>query len=215
MLMELRMGPRTASDGDSPATRAEVVAACCRGDRAALDAVFRAEAPVLERLIVRLVGPHADVEDLLQSTLMAAVRAFPSYRGEASVRTWLARIAVRITFNHLKRPERRRRVSLELVSSDGEPVDRAPMPDRHAHDRRILARIYQHLESVDVNKRVAFTLHVIDGRPIWEVAALMSASETATKSRVFFARRALLAKLRRDPMVRDFIAPPEQNGAEP
>jgi RNA polymerase sigma-70 factor (ECF subfamily) len=182
--------------------------ACRRGDRVALDAVLRAHVPVLDRLLTRLAGPSGDVEDLLQITLIEAVTAFPRFRGEASVQTWLCRIAVNVFRGHLRRPERRRRVALALVPEARDPVepaDPAPGPDHVLERRRQLARLYQHLEAIGAKKRIAFVLHVIEGRPISAVAALMRASEMATKSRVFWARRELLARVRKDGRLREFL----------
>jgi RNA polymerase sigma-70 factor, ECF subfamily len=179
-----------------------LVDACRRGDRAALGQVFRAHAPAVERVLGRLLGPDADKEDLLQMTLVAAMGAFPRFRGEASVRTWLIRIAVRIVHEHLRRPERQRRVSLELVS---EPSNPAPEPDRQAAARRALAHLYRHLETIGPKKRIAFVLHVFEGHPLEDVAAIMGASRMATKSRVFWARRELLRRARKDPALRELV----------
>jgi len=181
----------------------EVIEACRRGDARALDAVFRQQSPALERLLLRMVGPGADLEDILQQTLVAAVLAFPKYRGEASIRTWLARIAVNEVRQLMRRPARRRRAALELVADDCESD--APSPDSIADQRRSLARLFHHLDAIGPKKRLAFVLTAIDGRSIEETAALMGASKSATKSRVFWARRALLSRARKDPLLRDLL----------
>lgn len=183
----------------------QVVEACRRGDPVALDAVFRQQLPDLERLIARLVGPNADVEDLVQQTLIQAIKAFPRYRGEASIRTWLARIAVNNVRMHFRRPERRRKVSLELVPF--EPIDHGAAPDRTADRRVRLARLFHHLDAISAKKRIAFALTVLEGHSIEEVAALMGATRAATKSRVFWARKELLRRARRDPLLRDLLGP--------
>jgi len=54
-----------------------------------------------------------------------------------------------------------------------------------------------------VKKRLAFVLYVFEGRPIDEVAALTGATRVATKSRVFWARRELLARVAADPVLRE------------
>jgi RNA polymerase sigma-70 factor, ECF subfamily len=180
-----------------------VIEACRGGDRGALDAVFREQTPALERLLARLVGPGADLEDLLQSTLMSAVSAFPRYRGEASVRTWLARIAVNEVRQHLRRPERRRRATLELVPDDRAAPEEPP--DRATDQRRQLARLFTHLDKIGPKKRLAFVLTTIEGCSIEEAAALTGASVAATKSRVYWARRALLGRARKDPVLRDLL----------
>ena len=72
---------------------ASVLDACRRGERDALARVLRERGPMLQRLVTRLVGPGPDVDDLVQTTFVQAIRAFPRFRGEASVDTWLQRIA--------------------------------------------------------------------------------------------------------------------------
>lgn len=181
----------------------ELVAGCVSGDRAAQEAVLRAQAPALENLFLRLTGRRSDVEDLLQNTFVAAIRAFPRFRGEASVKSWLTRIAIAVFYDHLRRPERRI-ARLTLVASDAEPLDE-PGPERRAEARRSLERLALHLGAIAPKKRLAFLLHVVDGHPLEEVAALMNASQTATKSRVFWARRELLRRARRDPSLREWM----------
>lgn len=205
----------TRREADTPARgpRAPVsdaaVDACRRGDRDALERVFREECPALQRTIARMVGPGPDVDDLLQSTLVTAIGAFPRFRGQASVRTWLTGIAIRVVHGHLRRPDRTRRVPLQAIT--GEPASTEAPLDQRADARRRLERLHDHLDAIDPKQRIAFVLHVIEGRPIDEVAALVDATKTATRSRVFWARLRLMTRLRRDPWFHD-VAPP---GGEP
>jgi RNA polymerase sigma-70 factor (ECF subfamily) len=191
---------RPAPAVDAP----DLIEACRRGDREALAAVFTAHAPYLERLLARLAGPEGDVEDLLQTAFVAAIRAFPGFRGEAAVRTWLARIAVRTAQERNKKPERRRRVFVEVV---GERVvdEVAADPERQTSGRQRAGRLQHHLQAIAPKKRVAFVLHVLEGHPIEEVAAMVGASRAATKSRVFWARRELMQRVRKDPGLSDLL----------
>ena len=161
--------------------------------------------PALERLIARLVGLNAEVDDLLEQTLIAAIHAFPRYRGEASVERWLASIAVNIVHQYFRRPERKRRVALELVSPEA-LIDGAPLPDRTVEGRALVRRLYLILALIPPKKRIPFVLHVFEGRPVDEVAAIVGASVVATKSRIFWARRALLARARKDPALAEFCS---------
>jgi RNA polymerase sigma-70 factor (ECF subfamily) len=170
---------------------------CRRGDRAALDEVFRAHAASLERILVRLIGPDADAEDLLQETFAAAIGAFPRFRGEASVGTWLHQIAIHVAHRHLRAPRRRREVPQTDGGDDAPATEESP---EHVTARRELTdRLYAHLDELDARKRIALVLHVVDDLPIAEVAALMGATRAATKSRLFWARRWLARRLRKDP----------------
>jgi len=184
------------------ASEQELIEACRRGDRAALQTVFVTHAPYLERVLWRVAGRSLDVEDLLQSTLMAAIEAFPRFRGEAQVRTWLARIAVRTAHDRLRSAAHRLRAHVPDVEA---AANRAAedTTDRDFDTRRKLERLEHHLSALGPKKRTAFVLHVFEGMPLEEVAALMGAGVPATKSRVFWARRELLKRAARDPFLRE------------
>jgi RNA polymerase sigma-70 factor (ECF subfamily) len=186
-------------------TSAEI-AACRRGERAAIEAVLQRHATMLERVLIRLVGPNADAEDLLQETFAEAITAFARFRGDAAVGTWLYRIAVNVAHKQLRRPQRRCTVSLEVVAGAASDTDARRRPDELAQRRQLVERLYTHLDALAAKKRIAFLLHVIDDRSLAEVAALMGATRAATKSRVFFARRELLSRVRKDPGLRDLVA---------
>lgn len=166
----------------------------------------------MERVLYRVVGPSADLEDLLQVSLEQAIKAFPAFRGEASVRTWLTRIAVRTAMHHLKHPAQRRRASLEVIEG-GLAEAGASRPGHEADARARLRILYEHLGELDDKHRTAFVLFQVEGRPMEEVAALMDAGLSATKSRVMWARRKLFARLAKDPRARDWID--EAGGMEP
>jgi RNA polymerase sigma-70 factor (ECF subfamily) len=210
-LVRDRPGRQPQSEGAPTSGHPDtVIEACRRGERAALEQVFRAEVPALERLLERLAGPGADLEDLVQQTLLEAVGAFRRFRGEALVRTWLAHIAVNVFHQSLRRPERRQsRVSLELVRPEQDSLDCSAWPDRRTEGRRKLERLYGHLDSIAPLRRIPFILHVIEGHTIEEVAALVGASVMATKSRIFWARRTLLARVRQDAELRDLVVEKE------
>jgi RNA polymerase sigma-70 factor (ECF subfamily) len=170
------------------------VEACRRGDRAALEVVFRAHAEPLARLLTRLVGPAADVEDLLQDTFAAAIAAFARFRGEASVKTWLHRIAIHVAHQHLRRPRHRREVALP----DPDAVIHDPAPSSTPEARELAQRLYAHLDALSASRRIALVLYAIEERSVAEIAVLMGASKAATRSRIFWARRALMRRMRAD-----------------
>ncbi len=205
-LVNLKLKPEIAQD------ELDIIEACRRGDQAALQQVFTAHGPYLERLLGRLVGSSLEVEDLIQTTFVAAIRAFPSFRGEAQVRTWLARIAIRTAHGRLRTAERRYRGELPEIENARDERGRAGHAEQDLDTRRRLERLHVHLDAIGGKKRIAFVLHVFEGLPLEEVAALTGAGLAATKSRVFWARRDLLKRAARDPLLRD-LAHEKRGGA--
>jgi RNA polymerase sigma-70 factor (ECF subfamily) len=198
--------PEQREAGSLEAYSSELIESCRRGERAALERVFRAEAPYLERVLYRIVGSSSELEDLLQLSLEHALRAFPAFRGEASVRTWLTRIAVRTAMHHLKHPAQKRRVALDLIAGGAGEVHSTSQPQQEVEARARLQTLYEHLAELDAKQRTAFLLFQVEGRSMEEVAALMDAGVSTTKSRVMWARRKLFARLSKDPRARAWIA---------
>lgn len=190
--------PRDASSpapaGDDPA----LLAGCRAHDPAALDAFFRAHARYVERVIARLTGPTPDLEDLVQTTFIQAFQSFARFRGEASLKTWVTRIAVHVALHQL-RSGVRRALPLELVTEAHEPEDPAPPADQAAASRQLARRLHALLDKIAPKKRVAFLLYTVDERSIEEVAALTGSSKAAAKSRIWFARRELMAMVKSNP----------------
>jgi RNA polymerase sigma factor (sigma-70 family) len=191
--------PAQAPPADKGEDESALIARCRAGDREAMGALLARHAAQIERLIVSMVGSGPDAEDILQQSFIAAIGAFPRFRGEAKTSTWLSRIAVHVAIDFLRKPQRH--VALDPAELES-PQRTTPAPDDVAAAREEVTRLRTLLDQLTPVRRVAFVLHAIEGHSIEEVAALMGATRMATKSRIFWARRALLASARRDPWLR-------------
>ncbi len=174
---------------------------CVSGDRGAQRDFFQRERHRVHAILYRIVGSNADMEDLLQEAFIQIFRSMAGFRGEASLATWLDRIAVRVAYAYLSK-RRNETVRLALVP---EPVSSEPSADQRMMTRESTRRLYGALDSLAVAQRVAFTLHVIDGRPLRDVAVAMNATVVATKVRVWRAWRALQQAAERDPLIADLL----------
>jgi len=60
---------------------------CRISDSASFTEIVERTEPVLRRLLGRLCGPHADIDDLVQETYLRVWRGFGRFRGESSLTT--------------------------------------------------------------------------------------------------------------------------------
>ena len=174
---------------------------CVDGDRAAQTRLFREEVRRVHGLLYRVLGPNGPHEDLIQETFLRVFRSLAQFRGESQLTTWIGGIALNVAYGYL-RSNPPPAVRLELVPDTR--VDEMEAEQQVAA-RQGLRRVYQLLERMDPRLRIAFTLHAIDGRPLREVAELMTASLVATKARVWRARRELDKRAKRDPLLASFL----------
>jgi DNA-directed RNA polymerase specialized sigma24 family protein len=71
--------------------------------------------------------------------------------------------------------------------------------------REAARRLYSLLDRLEPSQRIAYTLHVLDNKPLKEVASLMQASLVTTKVRVFRARRTIEQRAANDSLLGEFV----------
>jgi RNA polymerase sigma-70 factor (ECF subfamily) len=180
---------------------------CASGDRAAQCQLFEDQRERVHIVLFRVLGSNQDMEDLVQESFIQIFSSLARYRGEASLGTWVDRITARTAFRYLSnRPARMAR--LELVSQHA--IAPGSGAEAQAHAREVARRVYTILDRLPPKYRIAYALHVIDERPIAEVATIIEVSLVAARSRVWRARRLLEKRAKTDPVLRDFLSQGKQ-----
>jgi RNA polymerase sigma-70 factor, ECF subfamily len=169
-------------------------------DAAAL-ALVRAELPRVERLLGRMLGPRSDLDDLVQSVFVEACRAFAHYRGQGTPGAFIGGIAVRVARRAMRGSafsRHRAELADDLPSAHASPEE--------AYTRaQLMQRLRRALEKVAPKKRIAFTLWALEGLEVSEIATLTGVSVAATRSRIFYAQKALKELAARDPVLREAL----------
>lgn len=146
-------------------------------------AVFRAIVEQYQdkvfRIVVSVLGPYsdADAEDVTQDVFITAYRKFGQFRGDASIGTWLYRIARNQALNR-KRRARFRVPHLPIESLGGEMAAQSDDPLLY-EEREHLARC---LERLNDTYRTAFYMHYWMGSTVEEVAAALGVAPGTVKS---------------------------------
>lgn len=181
---------------------------CLTGEPAAARELFRRHRSRVHACLFRVLGSNQDMDDLLQEAFLQVFQSLRGWRAEASLATWIDRVAVRCAYRHLS--QRRRRIATDPL--DVEAAAASVTPGAAPGARRQLARdgvrrLYAVLDQLSPAARLAFTLHEIDGRSLAEAAELVGSTVTATKLRVWRARKRIEAAAASDPVLSQFLAP--------
>jgi RNA polymerase sigma-70 factor (ECF subfamily) len=183
---------------------------CLTGEPAATRELFRRHRGRVHACLFRVLGSNRDMDDLLQDAFLQVFQSLKGWRAEASLATWIDRVAVRVAYRYLS--QKSRRVQTDVLEDE----DAGPGLDERSSEtsgtRRQLARdgvkrLYAVLDQLSAASRLAFTLHEIDGRTIAEVAELVGSTATATKLRVWRARKSVEAAAANDPILSEFLQP--------
>ncbi|SCL72092.1 RNA polymerase sigma factor, sigma-70 family [Micromonospora chersina] len=111
------------------ANEADLVVAAQAGDRRAMDELIAAGLPLVYALAHRALGGHPDTDDVVQDTMLRAVRRLPELHAPESFRPWLAAIALRQLSTLLHRRQVAARRAAPLDEAAGLPDAGAAFED--------------------------------------------------------------------------------------
>ncbi len=181
---------------------------CLDGEQAAARELFRRQQGRVQAALYRILGSNRDMDDLLQETFIQVFKSLKNFRGEARLSTWIDRIAVRVAYRYISKKKPATFTTEMADELEGNGI----MPNRHAIAREGVRRFYAALSELSPSARVAFSLHELDGRSVSQVADVVGATTTATKLRIWRARRALFKKAANDPILAEFLGTPLATG---
>jgi len=162
---------------------------------ALFDHLYESYEPMVERWVRRLVGPTAEVEDLVHDVFVVALRRRHEFRGDAKVSTWLFRITELVV--RKRRFRLRLRQFLDALHRGHEEavVPPSPTPLEILEARQRCARLYQALDRLPDKYRTVIVLCDIEGSGAEEVGQLLGLTANAVWVRVHRARAMLLEQL--------------------
>ncbi|NAZ75286.1 sigma-70 family RNA polymerase sigma factor [Kineococcus sp. T13] len=194
--------PGAAPDGAHPDERTdertdEVLARrAALGDRDAFGVLVDRHGPALYRYAVRLLDERGQADDCLQDALLAAWRGLPSFRGDASVRTWL----FTIVRHEVHARSRRRAGPGGAAPVDAEEVlerirDVRQDPERTSVQAALREALDLALRLLPPRQRSAWLLREVEELSYEEIAQVLGTTSTAVRGLLERARTTLAATL--------------------
>jgi RNA polymerase sigma-70 factor (ECF subfamily) len=169
-------GPEAAGDaGDR-----QLLVAAAGGEPAAVRWLLDDVAPIVYGFVyARVGGDQAAAEDILQETLLEAVRSAGSFRGESSVSTWMCTIARRRLARHYESERRAElaRQSLQLVEPGAAQAGGESESDYERQDEILRA-----LGRLPALQRQVLVLKYIEDLSVQEIAEQVKKSRVQVQS---------------------------------
>lgn len=180
------------------ATDAELVRLARGNDGNAFRAIMQRNNRRLYRVARSVVHDDSEAEDVVQEAYVRAFGSLDQFRGDASLATWLTRIALNEALGRL----RRQRPTVELEILDAEPSGNSQIipfplmsadidPERAAAQRQIRNLIEGAIDDLPEIFRVVFVMREIEAMSIEETAGILSLEPATVKTRLHRARRLL------------------------
>ena len=172
------------------------------GDERAFQSLIRDYYPLAYNLACKMLSNRQDAEEVVQDAFVKIREALDSFRGDASLKTWILRIVMRLSLN--RRRDRSRsswnRMGLHKVATveEEEAADSPEVqqsPEAELISRETGGRVLALIDELPEPLRQALVLNSIDELSYEEIGRILRIPLGTVSSRIYAARRKLAKKL--------------------
>ncbi|MFW6101126.1 MAG: RNA polymerase sigma factor [Bacteroidota bacterium] len=171
------------------------------------ETAFKAFVDKYQHLVLNVsnnfVHNKEDAMDIAQEVFIKVYDSVDSFREESKISTWLYKIAVNKSLNHL-RDKKKRNIfnSLDLIfekNKNDNPVENIA-DDQEISQEKMESEerkeiLFKAMDELPVKQKTALTLNKLEGLPYKEIAGIMDTSVTETGVLINRARKKLQKKL--------------------
>ncbi len=177
--------------------------ALLKGEEREFDRFFTEYFPRLYRFAITRLGSEEHVaQDVVQTTLINAMRGIHNYRGEASMFSWLCQICRNEISAHFRKLAR----SVPVVPEDDDAIrsilaslesDPEADPEATMHGAQMKRLVQETLDHLPANYGNSLEWKYIEGFSVKEIAARLEVTELAAQSTLARARTAFQEALQK------------------
>ncbi len=180
---------------------AELVEQAKQGKMAAFELLVNRYQQKVANVIAKFIKDRHEIQDVAQEVFIKVFRALPNFRGDSSFYTWIYRIAVNTSKNHLVAKSRRiqnTQVEFEDAESflSNEDFRNLDTPDAVYSRGELEKTMSKAIAQLPEDLKKAIILREVDGLSYDEIAAEMDCPIGTVRSRIFRARDAIDQALR-------------------
>lgn len=161
---------------------------------AAFEALYKKYKDRVYSIAYRITGTSVDAMDVLQETFGLVFRKIAGFRFQSSFSTWLFRIVVNCSIDHLRQEKSRngRTRTWSAIQDCVEPSDvETPDPPRAAETGELEEHVHRALQRLSPKLRAVLVLRYLEGLSYEEVRETLGVSMGTVKSRLARAHIAL------------------------
>ncbi len=180
-------------------------------DRELVSQARSGDLPAFEELVARhrdkifaralsLTRNEDEALELSQTAWVKGWQRLQQFQGEAGFATWMTRIVINLSLDHLRRQKRQRTDSLEALAEahEGREPDLPVITENPTAglERQELRRVIDEaLGQLSVDHRTVLVLHEFEDMDYKDIAKTMDCSLGTVMSRLFYARRKMASLL--------------------
>ncbi len=164
---------------------------CQAGEAEAVQDLVESHQPAVYWLALSILDDPAEADEATQDTFVTALSTLHTFRGDSSFPTWLARIAINLCRNRLRRRQARERLMRALQSLFRLTGTGPTGPEEFVIQHESNTAIRNAVNCLGEKHRLPILLHYYHGFSVREIAQALKISEGTVLSRLHIARERL------------------------
>lgn len=138
-----------------------------------------------------------DAEDISQEVFVEVFQSIGQFRGDSKLSTWIYRITVQKSLEHIRTRNRQKRtgILLSIFGKENMVPVAASSPFYHPgvklENKERAAVLFAAISRLPVNQRTAFTLHKVESLSYAEITEIMGITLSSVESLMFRAKQNL------------------------
>ena len=181
-------------------SEAELIKRLKSDDREAFNILVREYESKIINIAYGILSDKEEALDASQEVFIRIYKNIDSFKGNASLSTWIYRIAVNICRDGLRKRQRSAKtISIDAPVNDDEQIidlpDSAPTPEQMTEKTEVQLLVRRAIDELSEEYRTVITLCDIEGLPYDKIAEIIKCPTGTVKSRLNRARAALRRKI--------------------
>jgi RNA polymerase sigma-70 factor (ECF subfamily) len=180
----------------------ELITLLKKKDRKAFKEIVERCQNMVYNTAIGLLQNAEDAEDTAQEVFMQVYESISSFKGESKFSTWIYRITVSKSLDHLRKKKRKKRFAFiqRLYGKDeGLMIDPPDFfhPGVKIENKENAAVLFKAIDQLPSNQKIAFILNKIENLSYKEISQVMKSSESSVDSLLQRAKKNLQKKFER------------------
>ena len=193
MTDEIKSGGRPPGGDDD----AEMIQAVLEGDPQAYRVLVERYERRIYFVVYGMVRNTEDARDLAQEAFVKAFQNLHRFRLDSKFYTWICRIAMNLSIDHLRKMKHRGHAEFDEMRSKSEGAQVVRLhsqnmdPSEAASRKQVLKTIMDAVDTLPDDQRQVLVLRELEEMPYREISEILDVPEGTVMSRLYYARRRL------------------------
>lgn len=166
-------------------THKDLVEKSKTGDRNSQHQLYGLYVDAMYNISIRLLGIKEDAEDIVQDSFVEAFKKLTSFRYESTFGSWLKRIVINKSINHLKL----KRIAISPIEDYEYHLNEE---EEEKFDVVEIQKVKQGIEMLPVGYKQIISLYLIEGFDHVEIAEILGITTSTSKSQYHRAKKKLI-----------------------